>query len=160
MSAVARFRYLVRGATPNGPPSPSLPPIAVTQPGKRVLIVEDDAAIRESYADILRGAQYEVTTAGSHEAALALLERSGGAVDVLVLDIGLPDADGADVARDAARQFGDRPTLYVSGWTPDFWQLSDAPGRWLVLQKPIPGRRLLKAVQWLSEGGDRKPDLD
>ena len=124
---------------------------------KRILVVVGDSDLRTHLRGALAEQGFEVTVVRNGATAL---EHADERPDGMIIDIGLPDADGADVARDAARQFGDRPTLYVSGWTPDFWQLSDAPGRWLVLQKPIPGRRLLKAVQWLSEGGDRKPDLD
>lgn len=122
--------------------------------GSRILIVDDDSAICEAYREILSAEGYDVVTAGSGKEALAVLEELGGRIDVLILDIGLPDADGADVARDIADRIGHRPTLYVSGWSEDFWQLSDAPGRWRVRQKPIPIPWLLEAVRWLVEGGE------
>ena len=121
---------------------------------KRILVVDDDPAICLAYSEVLSASGYEVLTAGSRADALAAVERTGGAIDALILDIGLPDADGADVARDIADRIGHRPTLYVSGWSEDFWQLSDAPGRWRVRQKPIPIPWLLEAVRWLSEGGE------
>ena len=34
----------------------------------------------------------------------------------------------------------------MSGWTDEFWNLSNAPGRWLVMQKPIPIPRLIAAT--------------
>ena len=120
---------------------------------KRILVVDDDPAICLAYSEVLSAGGYEVVTAGSRADALAALDRSGGEIDALILDIGLPDADGADVARDIADRIGQRPTLYVSGWSEDFWQLSDAPGRWRVRQKPIPIPWLLEAVRWLAEGG-------
>jgi DNA-binding response OmpR family regulator len=78
-------------------------------------------------------------------------------VDVLILDIRLPDADGSSVAQDIASRIGQRPTLYVSGWTDDFWDLADAPGRWRVRQKPIPIPWLLDTVRWLARGGTEPP---
>ena len=106
---------------------------------------------------MLSAAGYDVVTAGSRADALTAVERVSGAIDALILDIGLPDADGSDVARDIAARIGQRPTLYVSGWSEDFWQLSEAPGRWRVRQKPIPIPWLLDTVRWLAEGGEPPP---
>ena len=105
---------------------------------------------------MLTASGYDVVTAGSRAAAMKAVEQVSGAIDALILDIGLPDADGADVARDIADRIGQRPTLYVSGWSEDFWQLSEAPGRWRVRQKPIPIPWLLDTVRWLAEGGEAR----
>ena len=121
---------------------------------KRILVVDDDPAICRAYSELLSANGYDVLTAGSRAEALDAVGRSGEGIDALILDISLPDADGADVARDIAERVGQRPTLYVSGWSEDFWQLSDAPGRWRVRQKPIPIPWLLDAVRWLVDGGE------
>jgi DNA-binding NtrC family response regulator len=121
----------------------------------RILIVDDDQSICDAYREILTAEGYDVLTAGSAEDALAELDRAAGRIDVLILDIGLPDADGADLARDISGRIGNRPTLYVSGLADDFWQLGDAPGRWRVRQKPIPIPWLVETVKWLAEGDRR-----
>ena len=125
--------------------------------GSRILIVDDDSAICEAYREILSAEGYDVVTAGSGKEALAALEELGGRIDVLILDIGLPDADGTDVAREIVARIGNRPTLYVSGLADDFWQLGDAPGRWRVRQKPIPIPWLVETVRWLADGDKREP---
>lgn len=114
--------------------------------------------IRSTYDEILSGHGYEVTTAGSRADAMAQVAQSTAWPDVLILDISLPDGDGSDVARDISAQIGLRPTLYVSGWTDEFWNLFDAPGRWLVMQKPIPIPRLIAALDWLSGKRETRPD--
>ena len=106
---------------------------------------------------MLTGVGYEVLTANSRADAMAVLDIVGAGVDVLILDIRLPDADGSSVAQDIASRIGHRPTLYVSGWTDDFWDLADAPGRWRVRQKPIPIPWLLDTVRWLAGGGTEPP---
>lgn len=126
----------------------------------RILVVDDDPAITTLYDEVLRGVGYDVVTAGSIAQAMAAMERINGDAQVLVVDLGLPDGDGADFVRDAADRFGTRPTMYVSGWTDEMWQLSDAPGRWIVMRKPLPVKRLLAAVKWLGEGGDKPAELD
>jgi len=139
------------------PPSFPLTTRMTTAAPKRILVVDDDPAICRAYSEVLSASGYDVVTAGSRADALAAVDRAAGAIDALILDIGLPDADGADVARDIAERIGQRPTLYVSGWAEDFWQLSEAPGRWRVRQKPIPIPWLLDTVRWLSDGGEPPP---
>lgn len=124
----------------------------------RILVVDDDSEICEAYDQILRQHGFEVATARSRAEALDVLDRLDGDFQVLILDIALPDADGSEVARDITSRLGQRPTLYVSGWTDEFWNLSDAPGRWLVLQKPIAVPRLLEAVDWLVGRRPTRPD--
>lgn len=130
------------------------------QPKPRLLVVDDDPAICEIYREVLNGQGYDVVTAGSCAQAMEQMDAIKGDVQVLVVDLGLPDCDGGDFVRDAAAKYGDRPTLYVSGWTDEFWQLQDAPGRWLVMRKPVPIARLLAAVRWLAHGGPKPPELD
>lgn len=126
----------------------------------RILVVDDDPAITTLYHEVLRGVGYDVVTAGSISEAMAAMERINGDAQVLVVDLGLPDGDGADFVRDAAVRFGAKPTMYVSGWTDEMWQLSEAPGRWIVMRKPLPVKRLLAAVKWLGEGGEKPAELD
>lgn len=138
-------------ASVSAPPSNAIP---------RVLVVDDDVSICALYVEILRAEGYDVATAGSRAAALVEIDRLDGSVDVLVLDIALPDADGAELAHEIVTKIGQRPTLYVSGWTDEFWNLSNAPGRWLVMQKPIPVPRLIAAVEWLAGRRATRPDGD
>ncbi len=66
-----------------------------------VLVVEDDPRIRALVHDYLADAGFTVTDAATGSAALAAARR--GAPDVVVLDLGLPDHDGLDVARELRR---------------------------------------------------------
>ncbi|HEY9225404.1 MAG TPA: response regulator [Gemmatimonadaceae bacterium] len=129
----------------------------VAAPGSHVLIVDDDPAICAAYLEILGARGFDVATAGSRAAALAEIDRKEGLVDVMIIDITLPDADGAELAREITDRIGVRPALYVSGWADEFWDLSEAPGRWLVMQKPIPVPKLIAAVEWLSGKRNRPP---
>jgi len=126
-------------------------PAEGSAPGSSVLIVDDDPAICMAYFEILTERGYDVALAGSRLDALAQIDRLDGMIDIIIMDITLPDADGAALAREIIARIGSRPALYVSGWTEEFWDLSDAPGRWLVMQKPIPIPKLLAAVEWLAE---------
>jgi two-component system, OmpR family, KDP operon response regulator KdpE len=77
----------------------------------RVLVVEDDQAIRSMLQSTLAVEGFEVQTAVSLSEARALLRHAPP--DVVLLDLGLPDGDGSELVRDA-RQLGDIPVLVVS----------------------------------------------
>jgi two-component system response regulator MprA len=80
----------------------------------RVLVVEDDARLRESLTRGLRGHDLEVVTAADGGSALRHVVHEDGRVDVIVLDIGLPDSDGRDVCQ-AMRAGGvTAPVLFLT----------------------------------------------
>ena len=134
----------------------------MTEPARppRLLVVDDDPAIRQIYEEVLGREGYRVVSAGSCAEALARMDEIEGDAQVLVIDLGLPDGDGGDFAQASASKYGARPSLYVSGWTDEFWQLGDVPGRWLILRKPVPIPKLIAAVRWLADGGDKPAILD
>ena len=63
----------------------------------RVLFVDDDEAARAGYTTYLRNQGYDVVGAATGHEALTLA--MGGAPDVVVLDLDLPDIDGWEVSR-------------------------------------------------------------
>jgi two-component system response regulator MtrA len=65
---------------------------------QRILLVEDDASIRETTALGLEAAGLAVTTAGGGQEALDRFRR--GAFDLVVLDLMLPELGGYDVCRE------------------------------------------------------------
>lgn len=66
---------------------------------KRVLIAEDEAAIREFVVINLRRGGYEVLEACDGAQALELYDSCGGEVDVAILDVMMPNVDGLEVCR-------------------------------------------------------------
>ncbi len=80
----------------------------------RVLVVEDDLAIRQAVFKRLRDAQYEVTAVIDGEAAL----REGLArnFDVIVLDLGLPKRSGFEVIRGLRAAGRDTPIVVITGF--------------------------------------------
>jgi len=80
----------------------------------RVLIVDDEPALRTALSVTLRAAGYDVTCAADAREALRL---AGETVpDVVLVDLGLPDRDGTHVIR-RLRAWTDAPILVVSGRT-------------------------------------------
>jgi two-component system KDP operon response regulator KdpE len=63
----------------------------------RILIVDDEPSILATMAPLLRARGYEVSTATSGHAALEAVDRQPP--QLVILDLGLPDLDGIEVAR-------------------------------------------------------------
>lgn len=66
---------------------------------KRVLVCEDESAIRDFVVINLKRAGYEVLEAASGEEALALYEAASERIDVALLDVMLPGIDGFEVCK-------------------------------------------------------------
>lgn len=66
---------------------------------KKVLIAEDESAIREIIAITLKRAGYEVTEACDGQQALMLYNEKEGDFDVVLLDIMMPNVDGLEVCK-------------------------------------------------------------
>ena len=69
----------------------------------RILIVEDEPAISDNIRFVLESEGLEAIRVATGLAALPLLEQS--AIDLIVLDIGLPDINGLDLLRDIRRSW-------------------------------------------------------
>jgi DNA-binding response OmpR family regulator len=78
-----------------------------------VLVVEDDAALRDVLVRALRDADFVVRTAGDGASAL----RTTGDTDLLVIDIGLPDSDGRDVCAALRASGVQAPVLFLTART-------------------------------------------
>jgi two-component system, OmpR family, KDP operon response regulator KdpE len=79
--------------------------------GPLVLIVEDELPMRRFLRTALRAHEYQVVEAGTAREALAQV--GGRNPDLVLLDLGLPDADGLDVARQI-RKAGRTPIIVIS----------------------------------------------
>jgi signal transduction histidine kinase/ActR/RegA family two-component response regulator len=86
------------------PPAPAAPPAATSQPGKRVLVVDDNVDAAQMLHELLAQLGHEAAVA--HDGAAALLVAGAFQPDVAVLDIGLPAMDGYELARRLRAQRG------------------------------------------------------
>jgi CheY-like chemotaxis protein/two-component sensor histidine kinase len=88
-----------------------------------VLVVEDEAPLREAVAKILCKKGFEVLEAADGTSAIDLLRANGRRIDVVLLDATIPGASSADVAAEAAKV---RPAMKVI-WTSAYSQEMLAP---------------------------------
>ena len=71
---------------------------------KRILIVEDEAAIREFEAINLKRVGYTVIEAGSGEEALDLYDTDAQGIDIALLDISMPGMDGFTLCKELRKR--------------------------------------------------------
>ncbi len=82
-------------------------------PTGRILIADDEIAIRQSVSSILRYEGYAVEEAADGAAALEALGRGG--IDVLLLDVKMPGIDGFEVMDRLAEEGIEVPVVVISG---------------------------------------------
>jgi PAS domain S-box-containing protein len=105
-----RLPTLAESLTSTAHPSES--PVPSPNAGTRVLVVDDDADVRESTALLLGLNGYEVKTADSGEQALPLIDAFHP--DVVLLDIGMPGENGYQVAQSIRRQLNGEDLLLIA----------------------------------------------
>jgi signal transduction histidine kinase len=84
--------------------------------GERILLVEDDDAVRDYAAAALTDLGYLVIEAADATAALAVLN-SPEPLDLMFTDVGLPGQNGRKLAEDALRIRPQMPVLFTTGYT-------------------------------------------
>lgn len=83
-------------------------------PAKRILLVDDDTALRQSLSEQLHlHEEFEVTEADSAAAALEAVKDAH--FDFVILDVGLPDMDGREVCRLMRKAGVKSPVLMLTG---------------------------------------------
>ena len=84
-----------------------------------VLLVEDDIAVRQVTATILRSAGYRILTAADADEALLVLTAHRQLIGLIVTDVVLPGCGGRQLAAQAAAVAPDIPVLFTSGHADD-----------------------------------------
>lgn len=110
-----------------------------------VLVVDDDAGVRTFVQHALEREGMKVRVAENRQAMTAVL--AAGNVDILLLDVRLPDADGFDVLREL-RQSSDLPVIMLTGMdTPTDRVLGLEFGADVYLGKPVDPKELAARVR-------------
>ncbi len=87
--------------------------------GERILLVDDEAPLREMCAAMLSGLGYRVSAAGSGQEALQLVMEQGLEPDLVVTDVVMPGMSGAELAQRLREHRAELNVLYMSGYPDD-----------------------------------------
>ncbi|HKZ77856.1 MAG TPA: ATP-binding protein, partial [Pyrinomonadaceae bacterium] len=82
----------------------------------RILVVDDELPVREILREALEVEGFEVFVTESGEEALRVFDDCQGRIDVVFTDIGMPDMDGWELAREIRKRSETIPLAIVSGW--------------------------------------------
>jgi signal transduction histidine kinase/CheY-like chemotaxis protein len=147
------FRIELPLVTSEPPPAAErLPEPALPRRGaETVLLVEDEAALRELQQITLEDAGYEVRTASDAAEALELAARHP--FDLLITDVVMPGLSGPQLVEELRARGCDLPAIFVSGYGADEFSsrgvhLASGP----VVQKPFPAETLLTKVRDVLDG--------
>jgi PAS domain S-box-containing protein len=134
-------------------PPPALPGAAM-QGTESILVVEDDAMVREFTAAQLRRLGYRVTEARSGADALAILGQ-GAAVDLMLTDIVLPGGmTGRELSAEARRLRPSLKLLFTSGYTAGALENHVGNGHGVpLLVKPYRVEELVRRVREALDAG-------
>jgi two-component system, cell cycle sensor histidine kinase and response regulator CckA len=122
---------------------------------RRLLLVEDDTAVREVISRVLARAGFAVEQAVSVEAALATLERVQGSVALVLSDVKLRGLSGLDLARVIRERWPRLPVCLLSG-RPDRRRYPRYETDRGYLEKPSSVAELLTEVERLTRGDARR----
>jgi two-component system, cell cycle sensor histidine kinase and response regulator CckA len=84
-----------------------------------ILLVEDEEGLRSLNARGLRSRGYTVLEASNGIEALEILEEQGGAVDLVVSDVVMPEMDGPTLLKEMRGRNPDLKIIFVSGYAED-----------------------------------------
>ncbi|WP_067497149.1 PAS domain-containing hybrid sensor histidine kinase/response regulator [Actinoplanes sp. TFC3] len=128
-------------------------PSALDGRGETLLVVEDEAALRDVAGRILSGAGYRVLAADGGPRALELAALHEGAIDLLVSDVVMPGMLGSELAERLADVRPGTRVLYMSGYAQPVLASQGTldPGVAL-LEKPFTAVDLLSAVRKRLDG--------
>ena len=97
-------------------PAPAPAPRPATGAGRpRILVVDDEASIRDLLSKTLALAEYDVDVAADGRSALERMRMYP--YDLLIADLKMPGMDGLTVIREAKRYKGDLPVIIITGFS-------------------------------------------
>ncbi|MGA7616503.1 MAG: PAS domain S-box protein [Thermoanaerobaculia bacterium] len=117
-----------------------------------VLLVEDEASLRESMREALAASGYSVIVARDGTEAVRLADAHSGAIEIMVTDVVMPGMSGPTVATVVERTRPGTKVLFVSGYSEASTAMTDMEGAGRAfLGKPLSLETLIRRVRELLD---------
>jgi len=115
----------------------------------RILLAEDEQAMREHLTRALEKANYEVVAVDRGTAAVPLLDTQK--FDLLLTDIVMPEMDGIELAQHCAMVCPDTQVMFITGFSGVTLRAGESVPKAKILSKPFHLRDLVLEVDRLFE---------
>ena len=117
-----------------------------------ILLVEDEAFVREVTVEVLKAAGYAVLIAKNATEAHRLYAQFSSEVDLLLTDVILPDENGRTLARQLRSEHTELRALLVTGYAEQVRMMEVEAAGVECLPKPFSSRTLLEKVRTVLDG--------
>jgi CheY-like chemotaxis protein len=124
-----------------------------TQTARRILLVDDDATVRDSLKDVLVSEGYHVILAENGQQALESVR--GAKVDLVLLDLNMPVKNGWDTFEQLTREHPLIPVIIATARPNQLFTAINA-GAGALLEKPMDIPMLLTTIQKLLAESDEQ----
>ena len=117
----------------------------------RILIIDDNAKVLDTYCKILESAGYEVVVATNGNEGIRTFKEEP--LDLVITDIFMPEKEGLETIRELKRDFPDVKIIAISGGVniepeeEDYLKMAKQFGAMCTLAKPIDLEKLLKTAR-------------
>jgi CheY-like chemotaxis protein len=124
----------------------------------RILVVDDDAAVRDSIAMLLEGVGFQVDQADHGASGMRLLRANQP--DLIITDILMPQKEGIETIREIRAVLPQTPIIAISGGAEpgaDYLKMAQSFGASAILAKPFDPTVLLELVNRLLSARGAAP---
>jgi two-component system, cell cycle sensor histidine kinase and response regulator CckA len=132
--------------------SPTMSALAISgaiyelQASKTILVVEDDAFVRQMICEILKTARHRVLKGANAEEARNLFRQYGDILDLLIVDVVLPGESGSELAKDLVKLDPELKVLLISGYPKNLEWEGTAKNQVFWLAKPFSSESLVRKI--------------
>jgi two-component system, cell cycle sensor histidine kinase and response regulator CckA len=128
-----------------------------TRGSETILLVEDEHAVRSVASRILLNQGYFVLAACNAEEAFVLAERVGGAVDLIITDVVMPDVGGPEMVERLLTRWPGIKVMFMSGYAEgDKLKMDMQETGSMFLQKPFSAESLVLTVREVLDTGSKR----
>ena len=136
---------------------PAQPATASGTGTETILLVEDEAVVRDLVCEILRESGYVVLSVNSGSDAMEITAAHIKPIDLLITDIVMPETSGPELANTLRRARGEMRVLYMSGYTDDAVLVRQGlPENSAFIRKPYTPQQFLQKVRETLDATPRR----